>query len=111
MLSAPHCSRPAASEVSFIRCNVASRRKVPKTRINLRGNPVSGRDGIVQSFAAEVGDVLYERHDQRMWFVLARRELRLEQSRDVKQVCGRFDGPAFFLRAAGHDWKACFPGH
>ena len=38
----------------------------------------SGQDGVVQPFTAEVGDVLYERHDQRMWVRLARRKLRLE---------------------------------
>src|ERR1700693_5712672 len=46
-----------------------------------------------------------------MWFRLARRKLRLEQRRDVKQVRGRFDGPAFFLRVAGYDRKARFHSH
>ena len=34
--------------------------------------------GVIESLTAEVGDVLYERHDQRMWVRLARRKLRLE---------------------------------
>src|SRR6202165_2260632 len=46
-----------------------------------------------------------------MWYVLARRKLRLEQRGDVKQVRGRFDSPAFFLRAAGYDRKAGFHSH
>jgi len=36
-----------------------------------RASAPSGEDGVVQPFAAEVGDVLHERHDQRMRFVFA----------------------------------------
>ncbi len=45
---APHSSRPAVPEVSFISCNVASRRKVPQGYTNFhalppyRGIPASG---------------------------------------------------------------------
>src|ERR1700687_26102 len=46
-----------------------------------------------------------------MWVVLARRKLRLEQRRDVKQVRGRLDGAAFFPRAAGYYRKARFHGY
>jgi len=38
----------------------------------------SREDGVVKPFAAEVGYVLHERHDQRMRVILARRKLRLE---------------------------------
>lgn len=36
-----------------------------------RVGAVLGEDGVVESFAAEVGDVLHEGHNQRMWVVLA----------------------------------------
>ncbi len=36
-----------------------------------RASAPSGEDGVVQPFAAEVGDVLHERHDQRMRMALA----------------------------------------
>jgi hypothetical protein len=35
-----------------------------------RACPPLGKDGIVQPFAVEVGDMLHEGRDQRMWFRL-----------------------------------------
>jgi glycosyltransferase involved in cell wall biosynthesis len=71
----------------------------------------SCEDGVVEPFAAKVGDRCTKAMISGCGF-RARRKLRLEQRRDKEQVRGRFDGAAFFvLGAAGHDREARFHRH
>src|ERR1700679_3092201 len=79
--SACKTARPTAGTSVSVPRNHGS---IDDDDIDFRQAFASRKDGVVQPFPPEIGDVLHESHDQRMWVVLARRKLWLKQRRDEK---------------------------
>src|SRR5215469_11920895 len=71
------------------------------------GTPVPGtasfQHAVVELLFAPVGGGLHERQHDGVWLLFRRRELRLEQCRQIEAMRGRFDGANLALRTARYD--------